>query len=185
MRSDAEAEFRSFVAARWRRLLATAYLLTDDMGEAEDLVQVTFEKLYTAWPRLGQDAPTSPAQSARWIPAAAGTARCGLRCSGWPRTSRRPPSSLTAAHRRAWRSLTDGRSRRRGLGHHGRAIRPSHRRARSTRRLSRWCGSPRSTKTAGWSGRTPAGAVASVGPPRRIPTTDSGDRRDGVQVPGD
>jgi RNA polymerase sigma-70 factor (sigma-E family) len=56
MRSDTEAEFRSFVAARWKRLVSTAYLLTNDPHEAEDLVQVTFEKLYQAWARLGPDA---------------------------------------------------------------------------------------------------------------------------------
>jgi RNA polymerase sigma-70 factor (sigma-E family) len=55
MKADTEAEFRSFVAARWTRLVRTAYLLTGDLHEAEDLVQVTLEKLYTAWSRLGPD----------------------------------------------------------------------------------------------------------------------------------
>lgn len=56
MRADTEAEFRSFVAARWARLLRTAYLLTGDLHDAEDLVQLTLEKVYMAWSRLGPDA---------------------------------------------------------------------------------------------------------------------------------
>jgi RNA polymerase sigma-70 factor (sigma-E family) len=55
MRPDAEAEFRSFVAARWARLLRTAYLLTGDLHDAEDVLQVTLERLYVAWGRLGPD----------------------------------------------------------------------------------------------------------------------------------
>jgi len=55
MRPDTEAEFRSFVAARWARLLRTAYLLTGDTHDAEDVVQVTLERLYVAWRRLGPD----------------------------------------------------------------------------------------------------------------------------------
>lgn len=54
----ASPDFESFAAARWPRLLRTAYLLTGDHHEAEDLVQVTLAKLYPAWPRVrGLDEP--------------------------------------------------------------------------------------------------------------------------------
>ncbi|MBL0802803.1 MULTISPECIES: SigE family RNA polymerase sigma factor [Streptomyces] len=48
----ASPDFETFAAARWPRLLRTAYLLTGDHHEAEDLVQVTLAKLYPAWPRV-------------------------------------------------------------------------------------------------------------------------------------
>ncbi len=48
----APPDFETFAAARWPRLLRTAYLLTGDHHEAEDLVQVTLAKLYPAWPRV-------------------------------------------------------------------------------------------------------------------------------------
>lgn len=54
----ASPDFESFAAARWPRLLRTAYLLTGDHHEAEDLVQVTLAKLFPAWPRVrGLDEP--------------------------------------------------------------------------------------------------------------------------------
>lgn len=48
----APPDFETFAAARWPRLLRTAYLLTGDHHEAEDLVQVTLAKLFPAWPRV-------------------------------------------------------------------------------------------------------------------------------------
>ncbi|WP_236653398.1 SigE family RNA polymerase sigma factor [Streptacidiphilus melanogenes] len=42
-------DFSSFVAARWTALVRTAYLLTGDFHEAEDLVQVTLAKVYPHW----------------------------------------------------------------------------------------------------------------------------------------
>ncbi|MFD4985576.1 SigE family RNA polymerase sigma factor [Streptomyces sp. NPDC058374] len=54
----ASPEFETFAAARWPRLLRTAYLLTGDHHEAEDLVQVTLAKLYPSWSRVrGLDEP--------------------------------------------------------------------------------------------------------------------------------
>lgn len=54
----APPDFETFAAARWPRLLRTAYLLTGDHHEAEDLVQVTLAKLFPAWPRVrGLDEP--------------------------------------------------------------------------------------------------------------------------------
>ncbi|MDX2642458.1 SigE family RNA polymerase sigma factor [Streptomyces sp. PA03-1a] len=50
--SEPDAEFTRFVAARWRALTHTAYLLTADFHEAEDLVQSTLAKVYPHWGRL-------------------------------------------------------------------------------------------------------------------------------------
>ncbi|MFY4720128.1 SigE family RNA polymerase sigma factor [Streptomyces sp. LaBMicrA B280] len=50
--SGPDAEFTRFVAARWRALTHTAYLLTGDFHEAEDLVQTTLAKVYPHWRRL-------------------------------------------------------------------------------------------------------------------------------------
>jgi RNA polymerase sigma-70 factor (sigma-E family) len=51
-RSEDEAAFEAFVDSRYRRLLHTAYLLTGDHGRAEDLLQVSLAKAWSAWPRL-------------------------------------------------------------------------------------------------------------------------------------
>ncbi|MFJ4488973.1 SigE family RNA polymerase sigma factor [Streptomyces diastaticus] len=57
-RTDSSPDVETFAAARWPGLLRTAYLLTGDHHEAEDLVQVTLAKLYPAWPRVrGLDEP--------------------------------------------------------------------------------------------------------------------------------
>jgi RNA polymerase sigma-70 factor (sigma-E family) len=50
--STAETEFTEFAAARWSRLVRTAYMLTGDHHEAEDLVQATLTKLYASWHRV-------------------------------------------------------------------------------------------------------------------------------------
>jgi RNA polymerase sigma-70 factor (sigma-E family) len=47
-----DAEFTRFVASRWRALAQTAYLLTGDFHEAEDLVQATLAKVYPYWRRV-------------------------------------------------------------------------------------------------------------------------------------
>lgn len=59
-RSDDDAEFASFVAARWGSLLRVAYLLTGDRVAAEDLVQAALTKTYVAWPRLRDRATAEP-----------------------------------------------------------------------------------------------------------------------------
>lgn len=51
-RRNADDAFESYVAARRRHLLATAYLLCGDWHRAEDLVQTALTKLYVAWPRV-------------------------------------------------------------------------------------------------------------------------------------
>jgi RNA polymerase sigma-70 factor (sigma-E family) len=53
-RSEEEAAFEAFVVAHYRRLLRTAYLLTGDQGRAEDLLQASLAKTWSAWPRLHQ-----------------------------------------------------------------------------------------------------------------------------------
>ncbi|MFB7322419.1 MULTISPECIES: SigE family RNA polymerase sigma factor [unclassified Streptomyces] len=53
--SGPDAEFTRFVAARWRALTHTAYLLTGDFHEAEDLVQTTLARVYPHWRRLRPD----------------------------------------------------------------------------------------------------------------------------------
>ena len=50
-----DAAYTSFVTARWASLVRTAYLLTGDRGQAEDLVQSALLRTYQAWGRL--DAP--------------------------------------------------------------------------------------------------------------------------------
>jgi len=52
MRSEDEDEFRRFTAARWPGLVRTAYLLTGDLGHAEDLAQTTLIKAYRSWHRV-------------------------------------------------------------------------------------------------------------------------------------
>ncbi|WP_042372900.1 SigE family RNA polymerase sigma factor [Streptacidiphilus neutrinimicus] len=48
-------DFSTFVAARWTALVRTAYLLTGDFHEAEDLVQVTLVKVYPHWRGLREE----------------------------------------------------------------------------------------------------------------------------------
>ncbi len=54
----AAVDFDTFVAARWQRLTRTAFLLTGDHHEAEDLVQDTLAKACPHWARIRRlDAP--------------------------------------------------------------------------------------------------------------------------------
>ncbi|MFD5316801.1 SigE family RNA polymerase sigma factor [Streptomyces sp. NPDC127098] len=52
----AEADFTAFAVSRWPRLLRTAYLLTGDHHDAEDLVQAVLVKAYVKWHRIGEAA---------------------------------------------------------------------------------------------------------------------------------
>lgn len=45
-------DFDAYAAARWPHLVRTAYLLTGDHHEAEDLVQSTLAKVYLGWSRI-------------------------------------------------------------------------------------------------------------------------------------
>lgn len=49
-----DERFHEFVAARSSALLRTAYLLTGDWANAEDLLQTALTKTYLAWRRLGE-----------------------------------------------------------------------------------------------------------------------------------
>ncbi|HTA02024.1 MAG TPA: SigE family RNA polymerase sigma factor [Streptosporangiaceae bacterium] len=47
-----DPEFRDYVRSRSRALLRTAYLLTGNMADAEDLLQSALAKTYLAWDRI-------------------------------------------------------------------------------------------------------------------------------------
>jgi RNA polymerase sigma-70 factor (sigma-E family) len=47
--------FAEFVTTRSARLLRTAYLLTHDWGQAEDLLQTSLVKAWSAWRRIEAD----------------------------------------------------------------------------------------------------------------------------------
>ncbi|MFD2082220.1 Sigma-70 region 2 [Actinopolymorpha cephalotaxi] len=50
--SDVTEEFQAYVASRQRALVRTAYLLTGNLHEAEDLVQSALTRTYLAWHRI-------------------------------------------------------------------------------------------------------------------------------------
>jgi len=52
--TDGGWDFDTYAAARWPKLVHTAYLLTGDRHEAEDLVQATLAKVYLAWNRISR-----------------------------------------------------------------------------------------------------------------------------------
>lgn len=52
MTAEHDARFSSFVAARGTALMRTAYLLTGNSRDAEDLLQDVLAKTYAAWPRI-------------------------------------------------------------------------------------------------------------------------------------
>lgn len=47
-----DADFTAYLHARQGRLLRTAYLLTGDLHQAEDLLQTALAKLYLSWDRI-------------------------------------------------------------------------------------------------------------------------------------
>jgi RNA polymerase sigma-70 factor (sigma-E family) len=54
--SERERAFGEFVAARYASLVRSAYLLTSDLGHAEDLVQTSLMRTYGAWRNLADPA---------------------------------------------------------------------------------------------------------------------------------
>jgi RNA polymerase sigma-70 factor (sigma-E family) len=50
--SDRDADFAAYLAARQASLLRTAYLLTGNRYDAEDLTQTAFAKLYLSWDKV-------------------------------------------------------------------------------------------------------------------------------------
>jgi RNA polymerase sigma-70 factor (sigma-E family) len=53
-RDTRDADFAAYLAARQASLLRTAYLLTGNRHDAEDLVQTAFAKLYLSWDKVRQ-----------------------------------------------------------------------------------------------------------------------------------
>lgn len=56
---DADDDFRDFVVAQSRSLLAFAWMLTYDAGRAEDLLQTSLAKTWLHWSRLRKDSDPS------------------------------------------------------------------------------------------------------------------------------
>ncbi len=52
MDAQAREDFRSYVAGRSAALLRTAYLLTGNRADAEDLLQTALAKTYLSWDRI-------------------------------------------------------------------------------------------------------------------------------------
>src|SRR6201989_3006370 len=51
-RETRDADFAAYLAARQASLLRTAYLLTGNRHDAEDLTQTAFAKLYLSWDKV-------------------------------------------------------------------------------------------------------------------------------------
>mgnify|MGYP002403144415 CR=1 FL=1 len=51
-RAERDEEFTAYLAARQPSLLRTAYLLTGDRHQAEDILQTALAKLYLAWDKV-------------------------------------------------------------------------------------------------------------------------------------
>ena len=49
---DRDTDFTAYLEARQARLLRTAYLITGDQHQAEDLLQTSLAKLYLAWDKV-------------------------------------------------------------------------------------------------------------------------------------
>lgn len=52
MQASDEVAFSDFMAARWSALFRTAYLITGDRHQAEDLLQTAMAKTYVGWDRI-------------------------------------------------------------------------------------------------------------------------------------
>ena len=66
MTRDVDEEFSRFVAARLGALVRTAFLLTGNAAQAEDLVQTALTRTYVHWRRIGGQ-PTTEAYVRRAI----------------------------------------------------------------------------------------------------------------------
>jgi len=90
MRSaDGDETFAAYFEPRTAALLRCAYLLTGDLGEAEDLTQTTLAKVYLAWQRVSgrrNVLTTAPVPPARETVGGTGEKRMA---SPGPRTMRR------------------------------------------------------------------------------------------------
>lgn len=50
--TDNEPSFEGFLEAHWARLFRTAYLLTGQRADAEDLLQAALAKVCVSWPKI-------------------------------------------------------------------------------------------------------------------------------------
>lgn len=59
MQDDDKTDFEQFMAARWQPLVRTAYVLTGNQQDAEDVAQTALTNAYSVWPRIRRaDDPT-------------------------------------------------------------------------------------------------------------------------------
>jgi RNA polymerase sigma-70 factor (sigma-E family) len=98
-----DSEFAEFVAARYRALVRTGLLLTDDLGHAEDLAQSALIGTYLAWRRL-RDPANAEAYARKTLVRLALRAR-RRRWTGEVTVSRLPEH---AADNTAWQSGAAG-----------------------------------------------------------------------------
>ncbi|MGW6159611.1 SigE family RNA polymerase sigma factor, partial [Streptomyces sp. NPDC055144] len=75
-----EEDFDAFYAATAKRLVATVYAMTGDLGEAEDAVQEAYARDWQRWDRLTRDDDPLP-----WVR----TVASRLAISAWRRTRNR------------------------------------------------------------------------------------------------
>jgi RNA polymerase sigma-70 factor (sigma-E family) len=52
MHDDDKSDFEQFMAARWQPLVRTAYVLTGNQQDAEDIAQTALTNAYSVWPRI-------------------------------------------------------------------------------------------------------------------------------------
>ncbi|MEY9858880.1 RNA polymerase sigma-70 factor (sigma-E family) [Catenulispora sp. GAS73] len=52
MQDDDRTDFEQFMAARWQSLVRTAYALTGNQQDAEDIAQTALANAYSVWPRI-------------------------------------------------------------------------------------------------------------------------------------
>lgn len=93
---DADGEFRDFVIARSPALLAFAWMLTNDAGRAEDLLQTSLARTWMHWSRLDHDG--DPVAYVRKVMANTATAWWGRRWRGELPTSNPPDVALEDAY---------------------------------------------------------------------------------------
>jgi RNA polymerase sigma-70 factor (sigma-E family) len=89
-------EFAEFVTARSPALHRAAYLMVNDVGLAQDLVQEALTKTYVAWPRL-RDTANAEAYTRKAITT---TAISWYRRKAWSRerVTEQPPDRTTGDH---------------------------------------------------------------------------------------
>ncbi len=52
MSAQLDTEFREFMHSRWPAMVRLAYVLTGDLGHAEDVAQAAFARAYASWPKV-------------------------------------------------------------------------------------------------------------------------------------